>query len=45
VYRRRWLPTFILQEDLNFLLTNRIPRNFSKTWGKRLDLSLPLMAQ
>lgn len=24
--RRRWLSTFILREDLNFLLTNRIPR-------------------
>jgi phosphatidylserine decarboxylase len=26
VHRRRWLSTLILREDLNFLLTNRIPR-------------------
>ncbi len=26
MHRRRWLSTLILREDLNFLLTNRIPR-------------------
>ena len=26
MHRRRWLSTLILREDLNFLLTNRVPR-------------------